>query len=71
MEKISVKEAARRLGISLSAAYSLVYRELLSGHRAGRRIVVYGESVEEYRQRIEPFGPKNEPPAGEDSPPRA
>jgi excisionase family DNA binding protein len=68
MEKISVKEAARRLGISLSAAYGLVYRELLSGHRAGRRIIIYAESVEEYRRRIEPFGQKNEPPAGEGPP---
>jgi len=64
---ITVKEAAKRLGVGLRTAYLLFERGELDGYRVGRRLIVYASSVSSYQHEHRnnkgpmPAGPASTP----------
>ena len=50
-EKISPRQAARRLGVTLSTVYRLIESCVLAASKVGGRWVVYARSVEALLQR--------------------
>lgn len=45
-EKLSPRQAAKRLGVTLSTVYRLIETEILEASKVGGRWVVYAQSVE-------------------------
>ena len=51
-EKLSVRQAARRLGVTLSTVYRLIETEVLEASKVGGRWVIYATSVESLLDRM-------------------
>lgn len=51
-EKLSARQAARRLGVTLSTVYRLIETEVLEASKVGGRWVIYATSVESLLERM-------------------
>ena len=55
---VCIQEAADEMSVSMDTVRNLLDRGMLRGHRVGRALRVYHESLEDYQRRneIEPKG---------------
>lgn len=51
-QKLTVRQAARRLGVTLSTVYRLIENEVLEASKVGGRWVIYATSVESLLERM-------------------
>jgi hypothetical protein len=51
----SVKEAAREISVSVAQIYNLLNLEKLRGKKAGGRLIILGEAIDEYIASLPPY----------------
>ena len=51
-EKLTARQAARRLGVTLSTVYRLIETEVLEASKVGGRWVIYATSVESLLEQM-------------------